>query len=125
MSRSTKAIIGLLIIVPVAAHLVYSLWRGSLTGYYLTVDEALAYSGSPAGMRVAGKVAPGSLEWDGQQLHFTLTEGGQTLPVVYPGPAPDLLGPGRTAIVEGRLGAEGLFVANRLILKCPHSYVEL
>jgi len=125
VSKSVKVIIGLLIITPVVAHLAYSLWRGSLTGYYLTVDEALSQASSPAAMRVAGKVAPGSLEWGGQQLHFTLTEGGQTLPVVYPGPAPDLLGPGRTAIVESWLKADGVFVANRLILKCPHTYVEL
>ncbi|NIO70985.1 MAG: hypothetical protein GTN71_18615 [Anaerolineae bacterium] len=88
MSRSTKAIIGLLIIVPVAAHLVYSLWRGSLTGYYLTVDEALPRAGSPAAMRVAGKVAPGSLEWDGQQLHFTLTRGGPNPARGLPRPSP-------------------------------------
>ncbi len=125
MSKSIKVIIGLLIIVPVVAHLAYSLWRGPLTGYYLTVDEALTRAGSPVAMRVAGKVVPGSLEWDGQQLHFTLTEGSQTLPVVYPGLAPDMLGPGRTAIVEGRLDADGVFVANRVILKCPHAYVEL
>lgn len=124
MSKS-KVIIGLLIIVPVVAHVVYSLWQGPLTGYYLTVDEVLSQASSPAAMRVAGKVVPGSLEWDGQQLHFTLAEGDQTLPVVYPGPAPDLLGPGRTAIAGGWLSADGMFVANRVILKCPHVYIEL
>ncbi len=124
VSKSVKVLIGLLIVIPVVAHVAYNLWRGPLTGYYLTVDEALARTSSPAAMRVAGRVVPGSLDFYCPLLPFTLSGESQTLSVVYPGPAPNLLGPGRTAIVEGRLGADGVFVASYILLKCPHSYVK-
>jgi cytochrome c-type biogenesis protein CcmE len=46
------------------------------------------------------------------------------LRIVYHGPKPDLLKPHAQAIVEGRLTADGKFVADNLLLKCPTRYEE-
>ena len=77
-------------------------------------------------VRVGGEVMAGSIAWDGSrgQLRFVLTDGSQQLPVVYPGLAPDLFRAGVTAIVEGQLDEEGRFLAQRLLLRCPHKYVD-
>jgi cytochrome c-type biogenesis protein CcmE len=46
------------------------------------------------------------------------------LRIVYTGPKPDLLQPHTTAVIEGRLGADGKFYADTLLLKCPTRYEE-
>jgi cytochrome c-type biogenesis protein CcmE len=46
------------------------------------------------------------------------------LQVVYVGPKPDLLRDEAQAIVTGRLGDDGVFYADELLLKCPTRYEE-
>lgn len=126
MSRRAKLIIGLIIVVPLLAHLVYALWASPLTAYYVTVSELRNRGAQPGMMRVGGEVMAESIVWDGSrgQLRFVLTDGPQQLPVAYPGPAPDAFRAEVTAIIEGRLDEEGRFLAHRLLLRCPHNYVE-
>jgi cytochrome c-type biogenesis protein CcmE len=42
--------------------------------------------------------------------------------VVYAGPKPDLLKDEAQAIVTGKVGADGVFYADELLLKCPTKY---
>jgi cytochrome c-type biogenesis protein CcmE len=42
--------------------------------------------------------------------------------VVYVGPKPDLLKNEAQAIVTGKVGADGVFYADELLLKCPTRY---
>jgi cytochrome c-type biogenesis protein CcmE len=44
--------------------------------------------------------------------------------VVYNGPKPDLLKDEAQAIMTGKLGANGVFTATELLLKCPSRYQE-
>jgi cytochrome c-type biogenesis protein CcmE len=46
------------------------------------------------------------------------------LKVVYVGPKPDLLKDEAQAIVTGKLGADGVFHADELLLKCPTRYQD-
>ena len=46
------------------------------------------------------------------------------LQVVYNGPRPDLLRHEAQAIVTGRLGDDGVFHADELLLKCPTRHEE-
>lgn len=133
MSKRAKIVVGLIIGMPVLLHLVYALWTSPLTAYYVTVGELYNTSsligGTEGGariVRVGGEVMAGSIAWDGSrgELRFVLTDGSQQLPVVYPGLAPDLFRAGVTAIVEGQLDEEGRFLAQRLLLRCPHKYVD-
>ena len=126
MSRWTKIVIGALFGIPVLLHLIYSLWASPLTTYYLTVGELYSQE-TPTGMvRVGGEVMAGSIAWDGSrgELRFVLADGTRQLPVVYPGLALDAFRAGVTAIVEGRLDEEGRFLAQRVLLRCPHKYVD-
>jgi cytochrome c-type biogenesis protein CcmE len=132
VSRRVKLIIGAVIVVPVLLHLLYALWVGPLTGYYVTVGE-LYDAASPTKktveraqmVRVGGEVLAGSISWNGArgELGFTLTDGTRHLPVAYSGLAPDVFRAGVTAIVEGRMDGDGRFLAQKLFLKCPHKYV--
>jgi cytochrome c-type biogenesis protein CcmE len=44
--------------------------------------------------------------------------------VVYVGPKPDLLRDEAQAIMTGRIGEDGVFYADELLLKCPTKYEE-
>ena len=44
--------------------------------------------------------------------------------VIYEGPMPDLLRHEAQAILTGRLGEDGIFYADELLLKCPTKYEE-
>jgi cytochrome c-type biogenesis protein CcmE len=48
----------------------------------------------------------------------------QRISVVYNGPKPDLLRGEAQAIMTGRLGEDGIFYADELLLKCPTRYEE-
>ena len=48
----------------------------------------------------------------------------QKLQVVYVGPMPDLLQHEAQAIMTGKLGEDGIFYAEELLLKCPTRYDE-
>jgi cytochrome c-type biogenesis protein CcmE len=44
--------------------------------------------------------------------------------IKYVGPLPDLLRNEAQAIVTGKLGEDGIFHADELLLKCPTKYEE-
>ena len=48
----------------------------------------------------------------------------QRVSVVYVGPKPDLLRGEAQAIMTGKIGADGIFHADELLLKCPTRYEE-
>jgi cytochrome c-type biogenesis protein CcmE len=73
--------------------------------------------GDPKAIEAAGGLA--------RVLHdATLDPTLPRLEVVYEGVKPDLLQNEAQAIMRGRLGADGRFVADDLLLKCPSRYDE-
>ena len=58
-------------------------------------------------------------------LHAAVTDPNRPrLHVVYNGPMPDLLKDEAQAIMTGKLGQDGVFYADELLLKCPSKYEE-
>jgi cytochrome c-type biogenesis protein CcmE len=110
-----------LVVAGCVGYLIYSA-SGGASEYYLTVSELRSHS--PAGMvRVAGVVQDDVQKTDGG-LHVTFTEQDQTaaMPVDYSGALPDIFKPGITVVVEGKLGADGVFHAQTLLAKCPSRF---
>jgi cytochrome c-type biogenesis protein CcmE len=58
-------------------------------------------------------------------LHAAVIDPDRTrLEVVYVGPRPDLLRNEAQAIMTGKIGEDGVFYADELLLKCPTKYEE-
>ncbi len=58
-------------------------------------------------------------------LHAAVNDPARSrIPVVYQGPKPDLLRHEAQAIMTGRMGGDGVFYAEELLLKCPTRYEE-
>ena len=102
----------------------------SASAYYLTVSELTA-KGAEAydkNLRVNGTLVPTSIERDsgGTLMHFSLTDGQDTINAVHDGVVPDLFFNEHSEILlEGTYGPEGMFDAEAIIVKCPSKYQSL
>ena len=104
-----------------AAYLIYTA-TGTSAEYYQTVSEVKTHR-STGDVRVLGVVQDGIQRSNGGlDVRFTAAEGGQSLPVVYHGTLPDIFRPGISVVVEGRMGADGVFHARTLLAKCPSRF---
>ena len=95
--------------------------------YYLTVGELLERGTAAYGqqIRVAGDVVPGTVvrEDAGLGVRFVVHDGSGQVPVYYRGgPVPDIFGDEVQVVVEGKYNADGTFVANTLLAKCPSKF---
>jgi cytochrome c-type biogenesis protein CcmE len=151
-SRGKFIIGGLLILATVIFLIVTSTAAG--VQYYSTVDELYTQGEAAIGRpsQVIGAVIGDSIEYNAEELTLIFTvahmpadndiledEGGLAaalfdavndptrtrLEVVYYGVKPDLLQHEAQAILTGKLGDDGIFYADELLLKCPSKYEEV
>ena len=94
--------------------------------YYVTIGELSSLGGKAytRHLRVAGNVAPGSIERSGPNATFVLLEQGRTLKVSYQGaePPPDTFKDDAQALAVGTYGRDGVFHATQLQAKCASKY---
>jgi cytochrome c-type biogenesis protein CcmE len=94
--------------------------------YYKTIPEVEKMGNDAQGhrLRVGGDVKPGSIVKTGSQVNFVLHQGAETLPVVYTGmdPLPDTFRDNAQALADGKMGPDGVFVANKIQAKCASKY---
>lgn len=150
--KINKFVIGGAMILGAVVFLIWTATASNLE-FFMTVDELHAKGQDVVhkNLRVSGAVLGNSIQYDAQSLTLTFevahvpadgpdirTEGGLAealhqavidpararMKVVYVGVRPDLLRNEAQAIVTGQLGADGVFYANELLLKCPTRYEE-
>jgi cytochrome c-type biogenesis protein CcmE len=108
------------IVAACVGYLVYSASGGSAE-YYLTVSQLRAHTAS-GDVRVAGVVQDDVVKTSGLHVTFTEKDSTASVPVDYSGSLPDIFKPGITVVVEGTLGADGVFHARTLLAKCPSRF---
>ncbi len=123
-SQRTRFFIAFLLMILGIGLLVAVSFRGSMV-YYLSVSEYMQSSGRvPGPVRVNGRVVPGSIEKEPAKMgvRFAMTDGENTLPVVYEKIVPDTFVERAEVVVEGKLDPAGVFHADVLLAKCPSKY---
>ncbi len=125
MNKQAKFGIGAGIIVGTLGWFAWVGARESKT-YYHTIAELPALKGSDARqrIRVGGFVRPGSIARFMGRVNFVIEGEGKSLPVSYVGgdPLPDTFVDNSQALVEGKLTADGTFVADKVQAKCASKY---
>ncbi len=124
--RSKGIVIAGLIVATALGYLIVTGMRDTMVFYY-TVSEVSSQRDTLGNvpLRVAGKVVAGTIQVsDTNHLdrRFVIQEGGFQIPVTYHGITPDTLVDGADAVVEGKLGADGVFHATFVMAKCPSKY---
>ncbi len=90
--------------------------------YYQTIPEMRAHPAA-GDVRVLGLVQDDVRRSEGGlHVDFTAGAGTDSMPVEYRGAVPDIFRPGVQVVVEGRLGADGVFHARQLQAKCPSRF---
>ena len=96
--------------------------QGSLV-YYKTTSELVADPSLPGErVRLGGLVEQGSVRSTADGVAFTLTDGVQEVPVVNTGQPRGVFQEGQGAVVEGVLGADGVFRSDVLLVKHDNEY---
>ena len=95
---------------------------------YFYLPEQMAANPPQPGqpVRLGGMVEKGSLKTqpDGVTIAFTVTgRDNAAIPVRFSGIVPDLFVEGSGVVAEGRLGPDGVFVADNLLAKHDENYV--
>ena len=120
-----KFVIGGLLILGAIAYVTVSSFQSNAI-YYLTLKEMNAQRATLTGqpVRVNAPLDKSSIQFDDKTLtlKFTLKDGDLVLPVVYKGVVPDTMGQGESVVAEGHLGADGVFQASTILVKCPSKY---
>ena len=130
MKAGTKFVIGATVIVAAVGALIVEGVKQTGT-YFLTPTELTERtSADPSfhnvGIKMGAQVVPGTIKRNvgTQTIDFEVTDGVTQIPVSYRGLAPDTFTDDVDieVVVEGRLGADGVFQATTLLAKCGSRY---
>lgn len=121
--KRTAIIVGGLAAIGIAAALVLNALNSNIALYVTPSEVAAGKAPKSAAFRIGGLVKDGSLRRDNLTAHFIVTDTAQDIPVAYTGILPDLFKEGKGAVVQGKLGADGVFVASEVLAKHDENYM--
>ncbi len=123
--KKRKFLFAGLVLIVAFAFLGYQAFISAAT-YYLTVSELKSKGGAAYGERVrlGGTAQAGTIVYENKSrmLRFTVTDGTESLSVLYQGVVPDSFKPDAEVVLEGQYGEDGTFQATTLLAKCPSKY---
>jgi cytochrome c-type biogenesis protein CcmE len=99
--------------------------RDEASYFYTPTTLAKAQVEPGKAIRLGGMVQKGSIirAADGVSISFTVQDGQGSQQVTYRGITPDLFVEGSGVVADGRLRADGVFVADDLLAKHDENYV--
>jgi cytochrome c-type biogenesis protein CcmE len=123
--RRLTLVLTIVIGVAIAAGLTLRALRANVMFFFDPSQVAAGEAPRDTRFRLGGMVekgsvhrAPGSLE-----VNFMVTDFKHELPVKYSGVLPDLFREGQGVVAHGKLGANGVFVADEVLAKHDEKYI--
>ncbi len=112
-----------LLALSAAAYFVLNAFQSNLVFFFTPsqIESGEAHKGHV--FRVGGMVKEGSLQRQGMQVSFVVTDTRHDALVVYEGLLPDLFKEGRGVVAQGQLNANGQFVASEVLAKHDENYM--
>lgn len=122
--RRTKFLVGTVVVALTLFGLVgWAMSRPGSTSFYFEVSELEAGDPLPKTQeyRVNGRVVPGSIEQQGLETSFALTDGSANVTVVTGEPLPDTFRDRSDVVARGRYDGR-TFTASEVLAKCPSKF---
>ncbi|QKM65178.1 cytochrome c maturation protein CcmE [Polynucleobacter tropicus] len=116
-------IVGALATLAIAAVLILNALNSNIALYVTPSEVAAGKAPQGQTFRIGGMVKDGSLRRDDLVVHFIITDMVKEIPVAYKGILPDLFKEGKGAVVQGKLDANGQFVASEVLAKHDENYM--
>ncbi|HPE01990.1 MAG TPA: cytochrome c maturation protein CcmE [Burkholderiaceae bacterium] len=116
-------ILGGLAVIGVAVALVMSAFQQNLVFFFSPSQVAANEAPKGRAFRVGGLVEEGSVKRDGVMVSFRVTDTAHVVKVSYSGILPDLFKEGKGVVAQGKLGADGTFMATEVLAKHDENYM--
>ena len=116
-------IVGGLASLAVAAGLALNALDSNIALYVTPSEVAAGKSPQGKAFRIGGLVKQGSVKRQDMTVRFVITDTVKEIPVAYTGILPDLFRDGKGAVVQGRLGGDGVFTATEVRAKHDENYM--
>ncbi|MHB1232475.1 MAG: cytochrome c maturation protein CcmE [Burkholderiales bacterium] len=118
-------VVGGLALLGVGVALVLNALKTNLNYFYTPTQVANHEAPSNRSFRIGGLVMSGSLkrQTDGLTVEFVVTDTARNIPVIYKGILPDLFQEGKGVVAQGKLGANGYFIADQVLAKHDENYM--
>jgi cytochrome c-type biogenesis protein CcmE len=123
--RRLGILLAALVCAGAATALTLNAFRSNLVFFFSPSQIAAKEAPVAQVFRLGGLVERGSIqrERDGMTFRFIVTDTARGVPVVYHGLLPDLFREGKGVVARGRLGEDGVFVANEVLAKHDENYM--
>jgi len=112
-----------LVAIGVAALLILNALNSNIALYVTPSEVSAGKAPKDQAFRIGGMVKEGSLRRDGLTVHFVITDLVKDIPVAYTGILPDLFKEGKGAVIQGRMNANGEFIASEVLAKHDENYM--
>lgn len=122
--RLVLLVIALVVLIGAGLLAAWAL-RSQASYFYVPSDIAANPPAPDRAVRLGGMVEEGSVRTaaDGVTVTFVVGDGEARVPVRFAGIVPSLFVEGSGVVAEGKLGADGTFIADNLLAKHDENYV--
>jgi cytochrome c-type biogenesis protein CcmE len=121
--RLAVVVIGLALLGGATA-MVLAAFSDNLVFFYSPTELAEKKIGPGQRVRIGGLVETQSLAHPGgRHVNFRVTDGKTDIAVTFDGMLPDLFREGQGVVAEGRVGADGVFIASNVLAKHDEKYM--
>jgi len=117
-------IIGALAVIGAAAALILNAFEENLVFFFTPTQVAAGEAPKNRAFRIGGMVKDGSVQRDGVNVRFIVTDTAHDIPVTYTGILPDLFREGKGVVAQGKLEDNGTaFKASEVLAKHDENYM--
>jgi cytochrome c-type biogenesis protein CcmE len=116
-------ILGGVAIVGATVALVLKAFQSNITLFYTPTQIDAKEVPVDRTFRLGGMVRTGSVQRDGVMVHFIVTDTAKDVKVSYSGILPDLFKEGKGVVAQGKLNAQGEFMAQEVLAKHDENYM--
>jgi len=111
--------------IVVASVFVLSAFQKNLVFFFTPTQVANNEAPQGRSFRIGGLVEQGSVKRreDGVTVQFVVTDTAKSIPVQYKGVLPDLFKEGKGVVTQGKIGPDGVFVAEEVLAKHDENYM--
>ncbi len=107
----------------VASGLILYALDDNLVYFYSPTDVQEKHIAPDTRIRIGGPVEEGSVVRKGNDVSFRVTDLSNSIPVRFTGALPDLFREGQGVVTEGKLTADGVFIASEVLAKHDEKYM--
>ena len=116
-------IAGGVLVLTLAAAFVLNAFQNHLVFFFTPTQVLNGEAPKNKTFRIGGLVKVGSLQRNGADASFVVTDTAQDIPVRYSGLLPDLFKEGKGVVAQGRLDAQGAMTASEVLAKHDENYM--